>query len=302
MNTPRIRGSVVRVAVVACGLATSAFAGNLDRTVPLAAGGTARIEVPAGTLVVEGWDRSEVGLSGDWTGDPDAVSVRVAEGRVEIRIEPTGPDRARADLTVRVPRLGALEVEALACDVSARALRADRIDLEVVHGDVTFDGEAERLDLEAVSGRVVVRGRIAQARIEAAAGGVELAGAVEAAKVETLSGPVRVTAAEPLRDVDLSSASGGIQFEGALAPEGVLRAETLNGNVELRLDPATRADVEVETFNGTIDVDWPSVQVGADGSEYGAGKTARFRLGGAGDSAARIQVETFNGGCTIRRR
>jgi phage baseplate assembly protein gpV len=290
-------------------------AADIDRTVALQPGGSVSIEIPLGTLEVEAWDRAEVQITGTYTGDPERLRIDAGDGEVHVELDLRPDDRARADLRIRVPRLAELRVEALSCDVAMTGLEAEEVDLEIVDGDVRFDGVATSLEVESVSGEVVVAGRIDAIEVESAAGDVRVDAAVRTVSVESAAGNVDVTGSAPFEEIALSTVSGNVRITGGLSANGELDVETLNGNTELWLDPGTAATARVDTFNGTIDVLWDGVEIGGPSAEqtpdrdagdhdharpHHRGRSERFVLGSGG--GAKIRVETFNGSCTIRQR
>ena len=278
-------------------------AAEIERTLELEAGGTVEIEIGVGALRVLGWDRAEVEITGSVGFDPVLLEIRASGNGVWVEAPVVEGRNGGADLVIRVPELGSLEIEGISCDVVTVGGRAEEIQVEVVHGEVAIDAIARRVDVESVSGSIRTSGAIDEVRAETAAGRITLAGVRTSVVAETVGGPVEVTADAPLRRADLSTANGRIRFAGGLAADGRLRAESMNGGVELMLDAGTRADVEIETYNGRIDVDWDGVDVSGgrdDRRERHHGREANFALGGGG--GARIEVDTFNGRCSIRSR
>ena len=299
MNTPQRR-------TLACALFAIAFAvfptpaSDVERTVALASGGTVQIEIGAGSVHVIGWNRAEVEVSGTVGFDPDLLEIRASGERMSVEAPLIEGTDTTADLVIRVPELAALEIEGLSCDIAIEGVRAGKIRIEVVHGEVGIDATARRLDVESVSGSIDAKGVIEEARVETAAGSVTLSGVRSVAVAETGSGSIEVVADAPLREASFSTANGPIRFTGGLTADGRLQAESMNGGVELTLDRDIRADVDIETYNGRIDLEWEGVEVTGDRDDRGRGRNARFALGGGG--GARIDVETFNGRCNIRPR
>ena len=285
--------------------ATPAAAADVDRSIALASGGTVEIEIASGSVRVIGWDQPEIGVSGTVGFDPGLLEVRKSAGRVSIEAPLIEGRDTSVELEIRVPELAELDIEGLSCDVTVESVRASAIRVEVVHGQILVDATARRVDVESVSGSIRTTGVIEEVRAETAAGSVVLAGVRSVATAETVSGPIEIVASAPLRQADLSTANGRIRFSGGLTDDGRLRADSMNGSVELTLDRDTRADVEVETYNGRIDVDWDGVEVGGPRNrhaepDHDPGRSARFSLGGGG--GGRIEVDTFNGRCIIRPR
>jgi DUF4097 and DUF4098 domain-containing protein YvlB len=88
----------------------------------------------------------------------------------------------------------------------------------------------------------------------------------------------------------LRGTSGDLQFEGKLAKDGSVDAETVSGDVSIRGKPEGALDFEVNTFSGDINdcMGVEPVRV----SKYGPG----HRLAGTtGADGARIRVKTMSG-------
>jgi hypothetical protein len=116
--------------------------------------------------------------------------------------------------------------------------------------------------------------------------------------IESLEGEIRfstvnggVTLMDLAGDVDGSTQNGGltIQLNGSTWRGSGLRAETLNGGLNLRVPDGYSAQVEASTVNGGMHVDFP-VQLD--------GKTLTFNLGSGGPS---IHARTTNGGINITK-
>ena len=92
---------------------------------------------------------------------------------------------------------------------------------------------------------------------------------------------------------DATTVNGSItaSMGSAKWPDG-LSFTTVNGTIRLTLPPGINADVDAQTVNGSIDTDFPvTVQ----------GKFSKRRLRGTiGKGGQRLDLETVNGGITLR--
>ena len=128
--------------------------------------------------------------------------------------------------------------------------------------------------------------------------------------VDDVNGTITVTGADV--DSKISTVNGDIIFDGVGASsletvngkiigtlsraswEGSMRVQTVNGPVELTFPAGLSADVSGETVNGSVQSDFPIT------IDKGWGpKSFNGRIGQGG---RRLQIETVNGGITIRKR
>ncbi len=133
-----------------------------------------------------------------------------------------------------------------------------------------------RVDVESVNGSVVLRGIDTPGSVETVNGEIEFDG-VGAHHLETVNGRIRAA------------------FSQARWT-GTLDISTVNGGVDLTLPSDLSAEIRGETVNGGIDVG--DFQVTISG-KWGP-KSFRGSIGGGGDRV--INIETVNGGITLRKR
>jgi DUF4097 and DUF4098 domain-containing protein YvlB len=86
--------------------------------------------------------------------------------------------------------------------------------------------------------------------------------------------------------------SGDATLSLGLADGGRIDAESLSGDVALRLPPGTSASLEMESFSGTIRSPVGHVHE----EEHGPGSSLNARLG---DGKGRIHLESFSGDLEI---
>lgn len=109
-------------------------------------------------------------------------------------------------------------------------------------------------------------------------------------KAWTVNGDVDV---ESGGNAEASTVNGSIRAAMERDLESDLKFNTVNGSVTVELPQGANADVEAATVNGSLESDFPlTVQ----------GRFMNRRLRGKiGDGGHRLELETVNGGITIRR-
>lgn len=265
---------------------------------PAAPSGTVEVSNIAGEIVIEGWDRAEVELTGTLADSIERVEFEVVGDRTTIEVkypERSKKDTGEADLKVMVPAGSTVEVEGISAHISVSGVEGD-LELESVSGDVQVAGIPAAIEAASVSGDV---------RVDLGAGEVELAsvsGNIRVGEVrgeldaESVSGNIVVESGLLMKG-DFETVSGKITIEAAL-DRGDVDIESMSGNLILAVPHSTIADFEVETFSGSIDNrltgDHP-----ARTSKHVPGSELEFSTGSGGPT---VSIATFSGSVTIGGR
>jgi DUF4097 and DUF4098 domain-containing protein YvlB len=296
---PRHRpAAAVALAAALLLAAGAALAGTpIDERTDAASDGTIIVENINGSVVVTGWDKNEVHLTGSLSEDADELIFERDGDTVTIEVK--FPRRIRgnveeSDFDIKVPEGSSLEIETVSADIDVEGVRGEH-DLESVSGNVTVEGDAKRLDAESVSGFVEVTGRIPEVSAESVSGRITLEGTEGEADASTTSGGIEIVGGN-FRRVSCESVSGKIRFEGTPAEDGEFHFECLSGSVTLVLPSDLSAEVEVESFSGSIDSDFGGK---VHHPKYGPGASFDAVYG---DGDADITVETFSGSVKIREK
>ncbi|WP_242162364.1 DUF4097 family beta strand repeat-containing protein [Lysobacter sp. M15] len=297
-----IRFHLLAMALLA-GIAAPAFAVTpINQTRPLDARGKVEIENVKGRIEVHAWNRNEVQVTGT-LGD-GVEKLEIDGDRGNLRVKAKYPERGgwgRNDRTgpttliLQVPLQASLDIESVAADVHVDGVAPPQLDIQSVSGDIVFAGAPGAADIDSVSGnQTLTLNSDGDVSSESVSGDVTLRGRLKGAlDLETVSGNVEVDSrGEAVRRLSASSVSGDIGARVGLANGGEIRGETVSGNFSLHMPRALSAEVEVESFSGSLKA--PGAKV--DKEEFGPGSSLRTRYGsGAGE----IRVETFSGDFTL---
>ena len=266
MSTERRRFALAGVAGILLLVGATGIAGaqeKVDRTVQATAKGTVTIENLAGEVMVTGWDREEVHLTG--TLDEQVEKLIFERDGDHVRIKVEYPRKTRnvdgSSLTVQVPRASRLEVSTVSAEIGVDEVSGS-VEAESVSGDVEIAGEPAEVQAQSVSGNVTVTAQSPRIHAESVSGDLRLDGARGEASAESVSGEITVTGGRFDR-FEGGSVSGDIEFHGELNADGTFSFESHSGDVVLMLPADVNADFEVETFSGDIDNGF-GPQVGAD--------------------------------------
>jgi DUF4097 and DUF4098 domain-containing protein YvlB len=279
-------------ATLACLLAATVFAEEVNRTIDAASDGHINVSNIAGEITVNGWTRNEVEVTGTLGRNVEELIVERSGDKVTIKVKvpKRGGRGIDSELFISVPEGSSIDVGTVSADIDVTNIGGEQ-SLHTVSGDVTTEYAGGDMSAESVSGDVEISGDNAEGEISAStvSGDVTLsrvAGKVEAGSV---SGDVIVDEGSFSR-AELGTVNGEIIFQGELRKGGRLDIETVNGSVDVDFAGKVSAKFSVDTFNGKIDNCFgPKAE---RTSKYAPGWELEFSEGG-GDG--RVDISTMNG-------
>ncbi len=292
----RFSGSVL--ALVAGVIATGAWAANeQQRRIDASPAGTVSINNVSGTIEVLGWPRDEVDVAADLGWEASELIVERDDDRV--RIEVKAEDRRgrdiSSDLVIRLPEGSSIEVGGVSADIEIGNVHGDQR-LHTVSGDIVAEVHEGDVNMETVSGDLELRGNGHDilAKLATTSGDIDaigLAGDVEATAV---SGSITIGSGR-FEQVAMNSVNGELDLRIELADDGRVDLETINGEVDMNFINAINARFDIETFNGGIrNCFGPEVR--SDG--FASGELLKFT---EGTGEGRVTVRTLNGAVNICR-
>lgn len=253
-----------------------------------------RVEVSnvSGAVLVRGWDRPEVHVTG-----------RLGEGTEELRFERLGdrivvevrlPRRGRRDveptnLEVSVPKASTVEIDTVEAEITVLALEG-RLRAHSVSGDLEIEAAGRELELESVSGDVRLEGagQDGVLRLSSVSGDVRAEAVSGDVEAESVSGDLALRLGTTRR-LEATSTSGRLEIHTALAENARVELESVSGDVELSLDGATDGRYELRSFSGDVDVCFgpePETQ------RFGPGRRLDFTQG---DGGPLVRIQTMSG-------
>jgi DUF4097 and DUF4098 domain-containing protein YvlB len=179
--------------------------------------------------------------------------------------------------------------------IEVRATEGEVV-VRTTSGSVEIRNAKERIEVSTVSGDVAlsrVSGRIRVDGVSSTIHADEISGELSA---ETVSGSITLRRGA-LTDLAAKAVSGTVIYEGTLSPRGSYRLHSHSGSVTLGLPANVGAMLELETYSGRINSDFPlTLQPGETGGRRG--RRMEFTLGSGG---ARVTAGAFSGNINIRR-
>ncbi len=261
--------------------------------------GTVEISNTAGSVVVTGWDRNEVEITGDLGKGTERLDF--TKGDKVTRIKVVLPNRSYhvddTDLIVKVPTGSTLSINTVSADITAQGVSGTQR-LQSVSGDVRTQASGEDIECRTVSGDVHItgsgqKGLVSITTVSGDATATRIAGEVNGS---TVSGNFTLGAGETTRS-RLRSTSGDLAVTGQLSPDARVDIESISGDVRLDLTGPVGAEFEVSSFNGEIRNCFGPKPVRTD--EYAPGREWRHKVG---SGSARVRIKTLNGDIGICKK
>ena len=245
----------------------------------------------SGKVDVDGWDRSEVEVSGTAGNDVERVDVTSDGKRTSIRVVSRsghiwGSD-GEARLAVHVPAKSAVMATLVSADFKVTGVLGD-MKLQTVSGNIGGDVGGD-VRATTVSGDVRLTARAAKAiEIKTISGDIQLAGGGGEVDITTVSGTATIELADVSRG-RFKSVSGDMKAELALSPGAQIEGQSVSGDFNLKFPAAPAAEFDVQSFSGDIrNCFGPKPVV----SRYGPGSRLQFTNG---EGHARVRINTKSG-------
>jgi hypothetical protein len=293
-----IQSSGPRKELLACALAVllapwslAQAATSVDEHRPASPQGVVEIDNVAGSIDVQGWDKSEVAVTGSIGKDVDRVEVTNGADRTSIHVVVTknhnwglGRDGS-ANLVIHVPAGSSIAATLVSADLKVSAVRGD-FKAQTVSGNISGEVGGD-VHANAVSGDIhLVAGSAKAIEAKSISGDVVLTGGNADTEVTTVSGNAKLNLGAVPR-ARLRTISGDLSANLTAAPDISIEAESISGNIRLDFASTPAADYDVQTLSGDIENCFGPEPVRP---QHGPGTRLRFKTG-----EGRVRVTTKSG-------
>jgi DUF4097 and DUF4098 domain-containing protein YvlB len=270
----------------------SLAATSVDEHRPANPQGSVEIDNVAGLIEVQGWDKSEVAVTGSIGKDVERVDVSGDGNRTSVRVilqngRHWGTHEGEAHLVVRVPVNSAVSASLVSSDLRISAVRG-ALELRSVSGEISGEGGGD-VRANTVSGEIHLIAKAAKRiEVKAISGDINLTGGNTDIEATTVSGDARLTLGTVGR-ARFRTVSGGITASLATAPDVQIDGESISGDIKLRFASEPSADFDVQTLSGDIDNCFGPKPVEP---RHGPGKRLTFKTG---ETSGRIRITSNSG-------
>jgi DUF4097 and DUF4098 domain-containing protein YvlB len=256
-----------------------------------------------GSIVISGWDKPEVSVSADLSGDSQRVHVVSGGSHTRVCVTYGGSNGCDStgwnggggsvNLKIQVPRQSQLDVSAVSADVTSRGVSGAQR-LRSVSGDINAELGSGDDEINSVSGSVNLRGNGQDGTLHVTTVSGDLTATNVAGELEakTVNGTLTAELA-PARRARLNTTSGDIQLNARLTSGGTVETETVSGNQRLAVTAAAGYSYDAKSFSGDIRdcFGQPSQK-----SEYGPGSHLDGTRGGG---SGQVRIQSLSGDVSL---
>lgn len=261
-----------------------------DTTFAVRSGQRLDVDNFGGSITVTAWNQDRVRVSSGGDSDPFTVDV----GPVTIHVgthdaDDHGP--GESDLTIQVPAWMELQLSGNEVDITTRGTRGN-VRASTVEGSVSVDGGEGSIEVNSVEGDLTIANVHGRVQLNTTEGTVTLrnVGGTDL-DIETVDGDIEMTGVTT-PNIEANTVDGNIQWGGTLTAGGSYRFSTHDGDLTLGISGDPDATVSVETFDGSLESDWPVTLRGTNQHKM------TFTLG---SGRARLELSSFDGTISLKR-
>jgi hypothetical protein len=284
--------------VAACALTVLAFpwlahaATSVDEHRAASPQGAVEIDNVAGAIDVQGWDKSEVAVTGTIGKDVERVEVTGDSSRTSIRVvlphgHSWGMRDGEAHLVVHVPANSSIAASLVSSDLKVSAVHGS-LELRTVSGNISGEGGGD-VHANTVSGDIRFKATAAKViEIKAISGNIELTGGNADIEATTVSGDARLSLGTVSR-ARFKTVSGDFSATLSAAADAQIEGQSVSGDIKLDFASAPAADFDIQTLSGEIDNCFGPKPVE---SRHGPGARLSFKTG---EGSARVRISSNSG-------
>lgn len=269
---------------------------EINETRPLDSSATLSVDNISGSVIVTGWNRNEVQITGTLgrgteelriSGDSSRMDIDVVLPKHSRNVKPT-------HLVISLPRGCRLDVDTVSADIDLSDFDGD-MELESVSGDIKAVCGAGDVAIESVSGEIRLQGQSSDTEVENVSGDIRLRGIDGVLSVNSVSGDILVEGGT-FSSISAEAVSGNLQFDVGLASGARIEVSAHSGDVLFLLAGGLSADCEVNTFSGNITNEFGPAGIE---NEHGPGTELEFT---AGSGDGHMEIDTFSGNVVLKQR
>jgi len=245
----------------------------------------------SGSVEVDGWDRSEVEVTGTAGENVERIDVTGTGRHTTIRVASRTAHMWSADgearLVIHIPARSMITATLVSADFNVSGVLGDQ-KLQSVSGNLSGDAGGD-LHATTVSGNVRMTARGAKTiDVKTISGNIRLTGGGGEVDITTVSGDASVELGEVTRG-RFKAISGDITAALGLAADAQIEGEMVSGDINFKFAAMPSAEFDVQTVSGDISNCFGPKPVE---SRYGPGSRLQFTTG---DGRGRVRIDTKNG-------
>lgn len=282
---------------------------KFEKTLDLVKDGKVIIRNISGNIEVKTWNKAQVQIDALKVSKATTlakakenmgkVKITITEENSTLRIKTEWPEKQIKGLsvsiyyTLMIPADASINAGTVSGNVTCEDISGD-LKATTVSGNVIVSGAKSGANCSTTSGSVEVDNVIGDVKLKSVSGNVmanEIKGNVDAS---TVSGSVVLTSISDADDVEATTISGKVKYEGDLASNGYYYLKSHSGRVEFIVPSGSAFDLDARTFSGSINSDF-DITV--------RGKISKKSLkGSVNGGGAEVELKSFSGSVYLKKK
>jgi DUF4097 and DUF4098 domain-containing protein YvlB len=229
-----------------------ARAADTDQTINVTRGARLNINNFAGEVVIRTWDQDRLRVLARHS-SRSKVNIRNTPAAVSVSAE-SSTGVASIDYEITAPAWMPMKVDGTYNFVSIEGAQSE-VSATTVRGDIVVKGGTGFVTAKSIEGEVLVEGARGRINVESVNERVHISGSSGDIVVETTNGDISMTGMDA-KSVEAGTVNGDLTFEGNLAA-GRFRFTTHNGDIQLNVPETANATFNVRAYNGDFSTNLP---------------------------------------------
>lgn len=224
-----------------------------DETIAVQRGARLSVNNHAGEVSVRTWDKDSVHVIARHQAR-SRVNIRPTSGGLSIGTSDSAGPPASVDFEITVPAWMPIRVEGPYNFITIEGAQAE-VYASTVAGDVMVKGGTGVVTAKSIQGEVQVDGARGKVTASSVNEDVRVSASSGEISVETTNGDISMTGIDS-KSVDATTVNGTITFEGKLTDGGHYMFGTHNGDIAMGLPETNNATFTLRTYQGSISSDF----------------------------------------------
>jgi len=288
---------------------------KVDKTLTVKEATTVAIQNLSGKVNIIGWNKASVHVEGELDDKAEKLIFEQVGSTINIRVELKNHDSwsyKGSQLTIRMPANLRVNFEGVSSDVELNNL-THSVTVTTVSGDINAENLSQNIELSSVSGNIKSKALQGKVSISVVSGDIDDEGSIGRLKLQSVSGEIEAktmanevfihnvsghTELELARvdELQLLTVSGDTDISLFLQANGVVKASSVSGTVELDFQQAIEADFRLKADAGG-DIINKLTEQKAQEAKYGPSSKLYFQTGNANGS---VRVSTVSGDVIVK--
>jgi DUF4097 and DUF4098 domain-containing protein YvlB len=229
-----------------------------DQTVPVMRGARLTISNFAGEVNVRTWEKDSVRVQAHHASRA-RVNIRTTPNMVAISSSgPTAPPAVAYVITV--PAWMPVRVDGTYNSVSVEGAQ-NEVSAETVRGAIVVKGGTGSVTAKSVEGDVIVEGARGRITAHSVNDGIRITNTTGDISAETVNGAITLTGVQA-NNVEVATVNGHVTYDGVVLDGGKYRFSTHNGNIVVGIPEGSNATFTIRTHQGRFSPTLPVKGVG----------------------------------------